>query len=109
MNLDMVGVDGVEAQCPLVPCGHIAHSFPMSLTPSCFVWKVHGLNGCACRNVVREFLVQQRTTVVCLQETKLSVICNALANETLGSMFDYAYVPAVNVSGGILLKWHREL
>jgi exonuclease III len=37
------------------------------------VWNVRGLNGRARRNVVREFLVQHRATVVCLQETKVSV------------------------------------
>ena len=73
------------------------------------MWNVRGLNGRARRNVVREFLVQHRASVVCLQETKLSAVCNVLANEILGSMFDYVFVPAVNVSGGILLGWHKEL
>lgn len=63
----------------------------MLSTTSCFVWNVHGFNGRARRNIVREFLVQQRATVVCLQETKLSVIYNALTIETLGSLFDYAF------------------
>ena len=81
----------------------------MSSTSSCFVWNVRGWNGRARCNVVREFLVQQRATVVCLLETKLSTFCNAMANETLGSMFDYDYVPALNVSGGIFLGWHRDL
>jgi exonuclease III len=43
--------------------------------------------------------------LVCIQETKLSMICNALANEILGTAFDYVFLPAVNVSGGILLGW----
>lgn len=80
----------------------------MSSNLSCFVWNVRGLNGCARRNVVREFLVQQRATVVCLQETKLSTVCTAWANEILGTMFDYDFVPAINVSGGNLLGWHRD-
>ena len=60
---------------------------------------MRGLNGHARRNVVREFLVQQRATAVCLQETKLSMLCTAMANETLGTMFDHDYVPSINVSG----------
>ena len=35
-------------------------------------------------------------------------ICNPLANEILGSMFDYDYLPLLNVAGGILLGWHRD-
>ena len=81
----------------------------MTSTNSCFLWNVRGLNGRVRRDIVREFLVQHRASVVCLQETKLSAVCNVLANEILGSMFDYVFVPAVNVSGGILLGWHREL
>ena len=80
----------------------------MSTNQSCFVWNVRGLNDCARRSVVREFLLQHRASVVCLQETKLSQICNALANDILGSMYDYDYVPAVNTAGGILLGWHRD-
>jgi hypothetical protein len=69
---------------------------------------VRGLNGRARRNVVQEFLVQERATLICIQETKLSTVCNSLANEILGPAFDYDYLPAVNVSGGILLGWDRE-
>ena len=65
------------------------------------MWNVRGLNGRARHNVVREFLVQHRASVVCLQETKLSAVCNVLANEILGSTFDYIFVPAVNVSGAL--------
>lgn len=80
----------------------------MSSLPSCFVWNVRGLNGRARRNVVREFLVQERPTLVCIQEIKLSVICNTLANETLGPAFAYDYLPAMNVSGGILFGWNSH-
>lgn len=52
--------------------------------------------------------MQQRPTVVCLQETKLSDVSSVMANEILGPMFDYAFLPAVNVSGGIMLGWHRD-
>ena len=75
---------------------------------NCFVWNVRGLNGRDRRNVVRDLVSQERATLVCLQETKLSTICNPLANEILGSMFDYDYLPSLNVAGGILLGWHRD-
>lgn len=80
----------------------------MSSISNCFVWNVRGLNGRARRNVVREFVVQERPTLVCIQETKLSVICNSLANEILGTNFDYDYLPAINVAGGILLAWNVD-
>lgn len=78
------------------------------LSDNCFVWNVRGLNGRDRRNVVRDLVSQQRATLVGLQETKLSTICNPLANEILGSMFDYDYLPSLNVAGGILLGWHRD-
>lgn len=72
----------------------------MSSNQSCFVWNVRGLNGRARRNVVNEFVVQQRPTIVCLQETKLSDVTAVLANEILGPAFDYEVLLAANVSGG---------
>jgi exonuclease III len=63
----------------------------MSLLASCFIWNVWELNGRAHRNVIREFLVQERATLVCIQETKLSTVCNSLAIEILGPAFDYDY------------------
>jgi len=58
---------------------------------------------------VREFLVQERATLVCIQETKIYVMRNSIANETLGTAFDYDYVPAIGVSGGILLGWNTDM
>lgn len=45
---------------------------------------------------------------MCIQETKLYVICNSLANEILGTTFAYNYLPVMNVSGGILLGWNSD-
>jgi len=56
----------------------------MSTTFSCFVWNVRGLNDRARRNVVRELLLLHKPSCVCIQETKLSSLCNLLANEILG-------------------------
>jgi exonuclease III len=75
--------------------------------PRCFIWNVHGLNDRACRGVVREFVLQERPVLVCLQETKFDVVCASLANETLGSDFDYVFLSAVGTAGGVFLGWHR--
>jgi len=45
---------------------------------------------------------------VCIQETKLSSLCNLLANEILGPAFDYDFLPATGAAGGILLAWVRD-
>jgi exonuclease III len=41
---------------------------------SILVWNVRGLNGAARRDAVRSLVTAERPSVVCLQETKLSVI-----------------------------------
>jgi hypothetical protein len=69
---------------------------------------VCGLNDRARRNVVKEFLPQERLTLVCIQETKLSSLCNALANEILGATFDYDFLPSIGAAGGILLAWSHD-
>jgi len=48
---------------------------------SVFVWNVRGLNGRARRNVVRDLLTQERATLVCLQETKVSDVTKRLADD----------------------------
>jgi hypothetical protein len=80
----------------------------LMLSDNCLVWNVRGLNGRERRNVVRDLVSQECASLVCLQETKLSNICNPLANDILGGMFDYDFVPSLNAAGGILLGWHRE-
>jgi exonuclease III len=37
------------------------------------VWNVHGLNARARHDVVHELVASERPSIVCLQETKLSV------------------------------------
>jgi len=66
-----------------------------SLMTTSFMWNVRGLNDHTCHNVVWEFMLSHRPTLVYLQETKLSVICNPLANEMLGASFDYDYLPSL--------------
>ena len=44
-------------------------------------WNVRGLNGRARRNVVRQLVVDECLSLICLQETRLSVVCNRLINE----------------------------
>lgn len=75
----------------------------MSVTIFC--WNVWGLNGRARRDVVRSFIELHSASVVCLQETKLTNVCDSVVIETLGNDFDYVCVPSVGASGGLLLAW----
>jgi hypothetical protein len=84
-------LDAVVVQVIHCPSCCVAHRLLMSPIDSCLAWNVRGLNARARRNVVREFVVQERPTLVCILETKLeptlaciletkfSNICNALA------------------------------
>lgn len=68
-----------------------------------FIWNVRGLNMCARRDVVREFLLQEHVMVACLVETKLDVLLPPLANKLMGTSFDYACLPSSGASGSIVL------
>jgi hypothetical protein len=55
---------------------------------------------------VKEFIDTVKTTIVCLQETKLDVIDQFTVMQCMGPSFDgFAYLPAVETRGGILLAW----
>lgn len=73
------------------------------------VWNVRGLNAAARRNVVRDAVSSERASLVCLSETKLSVINDGTIMQMLGVDFDYVYLPAMQTRGGILLAWHRDI
>ena len=78
----------------------------MDWNPKVLCWNVRGLNNPAKRNAVREFVGEAKVNIVGLQETKLDVIDSYIAMQSLGPSFDgFAYVPAVETRGGILLGW----
>lgn len=74
-----------------------------------FVWNVRGLNMRARRSVMREFLVQEHASVLCRVETKLDVLSLTLANELMGTGFDYFCLPSLGASGGIVVAWRRDV
>lgn len=66
---------------------------------SVLIWNVRGLNMRARREVVREFWSQEHASVLCLVETKLSAMSlAAMANDLMGTNFDYVLVPSVGLS-----------
>lgn len=69
-------------------------------------WNVRGLGGFAKRPEVRKLIAEKIPSIVCLQETKLSVIDDALSLSLWGSSaHSYSFRPAVGASGGLLIMW----
>ena len=67
------------------------------------IWNACGLNSRSRRTAVRDVIVLERVSVVCLQETKVAVFSVNMINELLGPDFDYSCLPSVGVSGGVLV------
>jgi len=67
-------------------------------------WNVRGLNSRARRDAVRLVVEESGASIVCFQETKLDVVTDFLMMSMLGLQFmDYAYLPASDTRGGILI------
>ena len=78
----------------------------MYWNPPVLCWNVRGLNNPAKRNVVREFVVESKVNLVCLQETKIDVFDPFLVMQCIGPSFDgFAYLPAIETRGVVLLAW----
>lgn len=65
------------------------------------VWNARGLNSRARRSVVREFVVSQRISVLCLQESKVQNLSVTMANDITGPDFDYVCLLSVGAPGGL--------
>jgi exonuclease III len=68
-------------------------------------WNVRGLNAAAKRASVRNLIISSRASIVCLQETKISVWNDILLKETLGPILanQSVFIPATGASGGIIV------
>jgi exonuclease III len=72
-------------------------------------WNVRGLNSRASRVCVRDVVVLEAVSVVCLQETKVQLFSDVMISELLGADFDYLILPSVGASGGILVAWRKDV
>lgn len=79
------------------------------MSENILIWNVRGLNTRARRDVVREFLLQERASAMCLLETKVDVLSDRFAYDLMGSDFDYVCLPAVGASGGIVVAWRPSV
>ena len=73
-------------------------------------WNVRGMNNPARRKVIRDLSGEKRCTIVCIQETKMQLIDQAVVTETLGNNFgtNFAVLPAAGTRGGALLAAHDD-
>src|SRR4051812_15048911 len=70
------------------------------------VWNVRGINARARRLAIWSLINTTGASIVCIQETKVALLCSSIVLETLGPEFDdYTYLPADGTRGGILLAW----
>lgn len=82
----------------------------MDLSPLILCWNVRGLNSPAKKKAVREFVTSVKANLVCLQETKLDVIDPFIVMQCIGPSVDgFAYLPAHDTRGGILLAWNKTV
>lgn len=81
----------------------------MSHTLRTIFWNVRGLNNRAKRTAIRSVIYATAPSIVCLQETKLSLVSSTIVAETLGDAFrDYYWLPADGTRGGIILAWRAD-
>jgi exonuclease III len=79
---------------------------PMLYEPKIIVANVRGLNDRARCSGVRSVVSTTGASILCRQETKLSVVTLAIVMETLGADFDaYFCLPAVGTRGGVIVAW----
>ena len=78
----------------------------MDVNLNIMFWNVRGLNSRAKRSAVRTVITSASPSIVCLQETKLSMVSSTLILETLGGSFDgFYFLPATATRGDIILAW----
>jgi exonuclease III len=72
-------------------------------------WNVRGLNDPARRDAIRAVLDQMRCSIICIQESKLSVFSDAIRRELAGPRFDsHIALDANGTRGGVLLIWRSD-
>jgi hypothetical protein len=74
-------------------------------TKNILVWNVCGLNSVTHHNALCSLVATERSSVVYLQETMLSVIKDYDIVQLIGPRFDYYFLPYDQSRGGILVAW----
>ena len=73
-------------------------------------WNVRGLNSRVRQDAIRNLISNSRVDIVCLQETKMSVMSVGVILSSMGSDFtNWIDLPAAGASGGIVVAWRQGL
>jgi len=73
-------------------------------------WNIRGLNAEEKWNAVKNKVINSNCDIVCLQETKMDHFDMAFLKKILPPAFDdFAFIPAVGASGGLLVAWKSSL
>jgi exonuclease III len=68
-------------------------------------WNARGMNNAVRQEVIKQLMTIYNPDLVCLQETKLSVINPSVVRNALGSLYanSFVYLLADGTKGGILI------
>jgi exonuclease III len=68
-------------------------------------WNVRGMNNAVRQEEIKQLMTIYIPDLVCLQETKLSMINPSVVRNALGSLYDnlFVYLPTDGTKGGILI------
>jgi exonuclease III len=69
---------------------------------------VRGLRSQVRRSIIMDLVAQERISLVCLQETKLSSLDLSTIMSICGSGFEYCFLPVDCTRGGIMVTWHAS-
>jgi exonuclease III len=73
-------------------------------------WNVRGLNDKSKRSSIRNFIKSKNPDIVCLQETKLSLVPENIYRQIFGRRYDKGIcLLAQGTSGGIILTWKKSM
>jgi len=91
----------------VIDIGEGAHFALMK--PKILMWNIRGLNAIEKRLEIRGLLKEWKADIVCLVETKMSVISREVVRSLWGCHVDWCYMGANGASGGVLLMWDRRV
>jgi exonuclease III len=77
----------------------------MSMQYTILSWNMRGMNNAVRQEEIKQLMTIYSPDLVCLQETKLSVINLSVVRNALGSLYanSFVYLPTDRTKGGILI------
>ena len=73
-------------------------------------WNVRGLNSPSRQRAVREKIEENQCSIISLQETKCPSVDTNFVRSWCPRRFDqFAYIPSVGASGGLITVWNSSI